>query len=420
MRNITIVVIISLFGFFVHFEILGQTGNLLLKIILFFGLCYILYQHIFDINGLKKKNQKPEEIKTTPKPSPTPKKQITLSNKEKSNLNTLLNDSSLSLNSFLLSQFDILYNFFLPTNGYIFIQNNEEDLRLFYKVIKPGTEWRDSSVQPTIIKLLKNHTSEILVENNLKQNSNILPYYSPENYSPGSVLAFNNTITDNQKLIWIFDSPATGYFNEEEFKVLTQVGFSTHYTIANALKQKYYGRLLTAENKKFELSRKLNTCPTYNQLVSIFIEYIAELFEAHKLTIAMVDSTNTQMATVIKTVGIIDSVKTGSRFSISEGLCGKVITNNQIYLLDDIEKDDYFIPRFSKNEKTNYGLHSFLALPLLKNSQPIGLIVLEYKSPGFYTIGDKEKLREYCTYLSEALSRFISEQYLELKQEENN
>lgn len=418
MLNYILVIIISLFGFFVNIESLGQTGNILIKILLFLGLGYIVYRQYAGSGLIDDKEQTPKERQTENFTASPPIKQVVLSNDEKGNLNTLLSDNEISLNSFLISQFDILYNFFLPSNGYIFVENQENDFRLFHKSIKQGISWNEPTEIPNILKLLKNHSGKVLVENNLNSNSNILPYYNASTYSPGSVLSFFTTITEEKKIIWVFDAPATGYFNEEDFKVLTQVGFTTHYVITNAFKQKHTTEELVKEKKILMLTYKLNGCSTREELTTVFIEYLAGLFEAHKLTIAMIDMNNTQMATVIKTVGRVDSIKVGARFSLDEGLCGKVLSNKQIYLIEDIEKDGYFIPRFSKNEKTNYGLRSFLAIPLFNNSEIIGLVIMEHKSPGMYTTEHKLKLKEYSGYYSAALSRFGADQFVEAKKNE--
>ncbi len=419
MQYYILIITISLFGFFLNIEALGQTGNILIKVMLFLGLGYIVYRQ-YSLSGLLEDNQQSlQEKRTESSAVISPIKKVNLSEDEKGSLNNLISDKNISLNSFLLSQFEILYNFFLPSNGYIFIENKENDIRLFYKNIKHGITWNESLEVPNILKLLKNHSSEVLIENNLNNNSNILPYYDSATYSPGSVLSFFTTITNGQRIFWVFDAPATGYFNEEEFKVLTQVGFTTHYVVTNAFKQKHITEELFKEKKKLQLTNKLNGCSTPEELTSVFIEYLAGLFEAHKLTVAMIDANNTQMATIVKTVGQVDSLKAGTRFSLNEGLCGKVLSNKQIYLIDDIEKDGYFIPRFSKNEKTNYGLHSFLAIPLFNNSETIGLIILEHKNPGMYTNEHKFELKEYSELYSSALSRFIVDQWVETKKEEN-
>jgi len=414
-----LIIIISLFGFFVNIESFGQTGNILLKIILFSGLGYIVYRQYSGSFFFDAKDQSSNENPAETLEDIQPVKKVDLSDNEKGSLNKLLNNKDISLNSVLLSQFDILYNYFLPSNGYIFVENKQGDIRLFYKNIKQGITWTESPEVPNILKLLKNGSNEILVENNLNSDSNILPYYNPSIYSPGSVLSFFTTITKDQKIFWIFDAPTTGYFNEDDFKVLTQVGFTTHYVVTNAFKQKHVTEELLKERKKLELTEKLNICATNEELTSVFIEYLAGLFEAHKLTIAMIDANNTQMATIIKTIGQVDSIKAGTRFRLDEGLCGKVLSNKQIYLIDDIEKDGYFIPRFSKNEKTNYGLRSFLAVPLFNNSETVGLIILEHKEPGMFSNEQKLELKEYSGYYSDALSRFIADEYVDELKEEN-
>jgi transcriptional regulator with GAF, ATPase, and Fis domain len=209
-----------------------------------------------------------------------------------------------------------------------------------------------------------------------------------------------------QKLYWVFDAPANGFFNEEELKIPIQINFSTKYVITNLLKQKAFEKQLLIQDKNIELSASLNKASDQEGLITTFVEFLSGSFEAHKLTIAMVESNNSNMAKVIKSIGQLDSTKAGIHFNLEDGLCGKVIASNKTYMIDDIEKDGYFIPRFTANEQTNYGLRSFLAVPLSINNEAIGMISLEHKSAKAYTKAHKKLLQSYTEYFVKALARF--------------
>jgi GAF domain len=407
LRNFIITIVIALFGFFVSFEFLGGVGNSVFKILLFLALAYVLYL-IF---------QQTEQQEESPAPVPdnqSPAVERTKISVE-SNLLTdnnesiveLLNDKDLSVNSLVVSQFEILFNFYIPNNGYIFLETSKENTRLFYKNIKTGIQWKDTQEIPHIIKLVKNHNDDILIENNLNAQSKLLPFYDMNNYSPGSVFALRTSLGNNQAFYFIFDVPDNGFFNEEDFSVPVQVNFTLQYIIKNALKLKELNKNFITEITKLKLTEKLNQSANQNELIGNYVEFLAEIFEAHKLTIAMSDRNNENIAEIIKTVGQLDSIKEGTRFAIDEGLCGKVILNKQVYLIDDIEKDGYFIPRFSKNEKTNFGLRSFLGIPLLVMGDTVGMISMEHKIPNTYTKHHKDLLKNYNAYFEAALQRVV-------------
>jgi hypothetical protein len=406
-RTFLILLLTALFGFFIPFEFLGQSGNIIFKIILYFFLGYLLFKDYINKGAIKPVGSEThlKQNITVPKPRFTPRRDIITEFDD--SISTILNDEELSINTILLSQFEILYNFFMPNNGYIFIENPKNMFNLFFKKIKPGINWMESTDYPNIIKLLKNHPDEIIVENNLKEESQVLPFYFNDTYKPKSIFAYRIFLSEDQAVYFIFDSIEPGFFNSEDFNVPVQAGFTIQFAIDNAVKQKALFKELKDEKLISKINIKLNYSITKEELITNFVEFLAEIFEAHKLTVALVDPGNRQMASIVKSIGQIDSIKEGTRFVLDEGLCGKVILNNQVYLLDDIEKDGYFIPRFSKSEKTNYGLRSFLGIPLTANTKDvIGMICLEHKDTGVFTAYHKKVLKKYTVYFENSLKRF--------------
>lgn len=407
MRSFILIITLSLLGFFIQFEFWGQTGDTIFKILVFFTLGYFLYKEFLEEPPPSSKRNTQEEEKPETPISPLPLMQLNLENSiGDDNISSLLNDKELSISTIVLSQFEILYSFLMPANGYIFIEHPKDTVRLFFKKIKPNISWNDINQTPNLFKILKNHRDEILVENNIKTPSNILPFYK-EDYSIQSLFAQRILLGKDQAIYFVFDSPEAGYFNTEDYNVPIQTSFILQFVISNGVKRKTIIKENEEEKVIISLAKKLNSSATVDDLISDYVEFLADVYEAHKLTIALVDKNNQQMAEIKKSIGQVDSIKEGTRFAIDEGLCGKVILNDQVYLLDNIEKDGYFIPRFSKNEKTNYGLRSFLAIPLKANAtSPIGMISLEHKNANAFTSQHKFKLKMYTEYFESALARF--------------
>ena len=406
-----VILLIALLGFFLGFDFWGETGNTIFRIALFFGLVYTIYKKYQaddpDLRQTGNINHEPQDFPQESTLSlPETNKNLYNDSTEHISLSELYNDKDLSLNSFVLSQFELLFSYYLPQNGYIFISNDPENVFLIYKKIKANIVWRDNGTLPNMIKLMQNHGSDILIENNLNPNSSILPYYDSLNYSPGSILGMSSNIIRDQKIYWIFDAPVNGFFNEEESKFPNQVNFITQYVILNLLKQRSALKELEREKTYLELNQQLNLAKDLQQMTSKFIDFLSRFFEAHKLSIAFVEKNNKNMAEIVKTIGQMDSIKDGYKFNLDEGLCGKVILNNKPYLLEDIEKDGYFIPRFSNSEKSNFGLRSFLAVPISIDKETVGMLSLEHKTPGAYGNDHKKLLLHYITFYNSAISRY--------------
>ena len=91
-----------------------------------------------------------------------------------------------------------------------------------------------------------------------------------------------------------------------------------------------------------------------------------------------------------KVIGQQDDFGENVEFPLEEGLTGWVISKNKPYIIEDLEKGEYFIPRYNKNEKSNYGFRSFLGIPIKVEDKIFGAITLEHQITRKY--GEKEKL----------------------------
>ena len=106
-------------------------------------------------------------------------------------------------------------------------------------------------------------------------------------------------------------------------------------------------------------------------------------YQADRLTISILKQ-DLRVATIKKVIGQSDIYPETTEFNIDEGLTGWVIAKNKPYLIEDLEKGEYFIPRYSKQEKTNYGLRSFLGIPLTAVNRVFGALTLEHNQVNQY------------------------------------
>ncbi|MEE9171271.1 MAG: GAF domain-containing protein [bacterium] len=111
-----------------------------------------------------------------------------------------------------------------------------------------------------------------------------------------------------------------------------------------------------------------------------------------RLTISTVDVKDADHGVRRKVIGQRDGMGEGFRFPLADGLSGWVIRRNKPLLLGDLEKGDLFRPRYTRDDKSNYGLRSFMGVPITFQNQVFGLISLENKQPDYYTDWDQSIL----------------------------
>jgi GAF domain-containing protein len=116
------------------------------------------------------------------------------------------------------------------------------------------------------------------------------------------------------------------------------------------------------------------------------------VFDFDRLTISTVDEKDADHGVIRKVIGQRDGMGEGFRFPLADGLSGWVIRRNKPLLLGDLEKGDLFRPRYTRDDKSNYGLRSFIGVPITFQNQVFGLISLENKQPDYYTDWDQSIL----------------------------
>ncbi len=397
-------------GFFFSPEILGLTGNILVKLLLLAFIVYLLFKKDIDpfINSSSSEPAEEEDVvkdKTSAQQETQPNLKL-----DQFSLRTLINKQELELNSYMVSQFEILFNYLMPTNGYVLIKDGQNDFYIFHKVVKNIENWRNSESVPPALKLFETQKSDLIVENNLSPQSNLIGYYQA-NYQPLSIFLMRTVITTNHVIYWLFDSPVSGFFNSEDTRIPVQVNFNIKYVFNRLAFYDAELNRIKATEKFTNLSIRINKAKTQKELLDIFVESITDHFEANKLTVALkeINDPFQNNAIIQKSIGVDDGMKVGNVFTLDDGLNGKVIKNNKAYLLENIEKGDLFLPRFSKNEKTNFGLKSFLSVPISINDASYGMITLEHKQAGFFNNNQKNDLIQFTKVFSHALMRFIGE-----------
>ena len=408
-QNFVILTVLIIIGVLVNPESWGFWGKFVFKVLDLGGIALILY---FIWNDYQKIETLEDDESTTDEAEPDLPETMIFENK------ALLLNQSLHRNpevlDFLRKQFSIIWNLVLPHNGYLFLMLPGRELILVHKKLRndlDGTK-RKGKIIPAID--LIDNAKGFLVENHIENGDTLLPFYDGTEFTAKSFLGLRTDVDDNVRLYWLFDAEVFDFFNDEDRPVLHKI---------NETVLAFITKVLTVEQLKIEKVRTAKSLSLSEQLLKVrsvplavntFIDFLINEFKAAKLTIAFRKDFNMEakQGVIHYTVGLEDPFKEGVEFPLEEGLNGWVILKNRPYLLDDIDKGEYFIPRFNRSEKSNYGLRSFLSVPIHYGDAAIGMVTLEDKEANEFSIEDKERLIDYAGIFSGALDRLIQEKQI--------
>ena len=209
-------------------------------------------------------------------------------------------------------------------------------------------------------------------------------------------------------LFFIFDAAAKDNFNVGDQPLFEKIRDNTAIFILNRLKAYSLLSTLKIKEKLMKLAVELNSSKTITQALERFAQAIAHQFEASRLTISLYKS-NTNNAVIRKVIGQGDEFGEQVEFPLDEGLTGWVISKKKPYVIEDLEKGEYFIPRYSKNEKTNYGFRSFLGVPLMIDDRVYGALTLEHNLPYKYSTTTLNDIKAWVHIFSSTFGRQSNE-----------
>ena len=158
------------------------------------------------------------------------------------------------------------------------------------------------------------------------------------------------------------------------------------------------------QTKILAFAKNLNSSKTINSAIEKFAHLISNEFEATRFTISLLKK-DKNIGLIKKVIGQADDFGENTEFNLDEGLTGWVISKEKPYLIEDLEKGDYFIPRYSKDEKTNFGFRSFLGVPILAENQVFGAATLEHRLANKYSDEDKQKIQDFVDIFSSTFLR---------------
>ncbi|NOX89420.1 MAG: GAF domain-containing protein [Calditrichaeota bacterium] len=409
MINFVALFLLIIIGIFVNPESWGFWTKLAFKVIILAGISAILY----NFWGMAAENDQNEEADEIPPDNETDLESEDAFFDNKVRLLTKSLHKNPEILDFLRKQFTIIWNFILPHNGYLFLVLPEREALLLHKKVKDEILAAQKDRPIPLFNLIDNARG-FLIENHVENGSNLIPLYKKDVYVPRSFLGFRADIDKQLHLYWIFDAEAYDFFNHEDRSTIHKINEITLEFLKKALIIEHLKEENVQTSKSLALSRQLTLARSIKSAVNQFTEFLIQEFQATKLTIAFrkdYDLSSTR-GVIIYSIGKDDVFKAGYEFPLDEGLNGWVVLKNRPYLLDDIDKGEYFIPRFSRQEKTNYGLRSFLSVPVHFDNQAIGMVTLEDVRANKFSTEDKERLINYTALFSNAIDRLVHEKQI--------
>jgi len=306
---------------------------------------------------------------------------------------------------YLTDQFDILASLIFPDSGWIFYKDGDNITVVTHKNLSDQPD-PDIQAQYPISGLMQilDEKDTIVIENNIDIANNLLPFYKDIDYSVNSFLGLPITLQNREKIFFVFDSHHQEHFNKDDITLFTKLADNTGIWVLNRVNAYALLDDIKNQTKLLDFTKKLNSSKTISTAIEKFSLLVSNEFEATRLTISLFKKDN-NTAMIKKVIGQKDDFEENMAFTLDEGLTGWIISKQKPYLVDDLEKGDYFIPRYSKDEKTNFGLRSFLGVPIMADDQIFGAVTLEHRLANKFLESDKGKLQDFVDILSTTFLR---------------
>ncbi len=401
-RLITIIVLAFL-GIFVN-PFPPGVWDFVFRFLIFVLIIYLLFNSGIPVG--RKKEEIPADLSTA-----VQEKKLDLEEQvqQEYHLNDLLAYDERSIR-YLIDQFEVIASLAFPDHGWIFLKQNPDILKKIY--YKNFSQMMLTNLQEeyklTGLTQILDEKNAILIENNLNQETQLVNFYNPAEYKPNSFMGIPVLIEDEAPLFFIFDAAHKENFNVGDQALFEKVRDNTAIFMLNRLKAYSLLSSLKIKEKLMKLAVDLNSSKTISQALEKFAQALAHQFEASRLTISLAKP-NSDVAVIRKVIGQRDEFGENSEFPLDEGLTGWVISKKKPYVIEDLEKGEYFIPRYSKKEKTNYGFRSFLGVPLALEDRVYGALTLEHYLPYKYNNASLDEIKKWVHIFSSTFGRQSSE-----------
>ena len=363
--------------------------DFIFKFFVFVGATLLIYKNFVPSTEETKEEEIKEEIS---------KKKIPIDIDSDGNevlpLPQLINEDE-TIQDYIKSQFLVLANILIPDQGWIVYKLNDYKLKVIFQISfsKEKLENIPEQIDLTGIYKIVDDREELLIENNIQNANYSFLCYNDSEYNVSSFIGIPIKISDKEKMFFLFDSGTSGQFSKEDTEIIDRIIEGIQSTLKFRLKSISLLSGLHYKDKLLDFAYRMNSCNTISSAINILGEFVSSEFEANRLTICS-RTPDSNSAVIRKVIGQQDIFKEGFEFNLDEGLTGWVIGKNKPYIIEDLEKGEYFIPRYTKDEKSNYGLRSFIGIPFSVSENVFGALTLESSQSDKYSSFEKKYLEE--------------------------
>lgn len=397
MYKTIIIVALCLIGIFVHpFD--PGIMDFVYRFIVFSLIVYLVYS-IYQQSGESEDEPDEQFIQTIPEPIKT---EFKIS--EDWHLDELIEGDERT-RQYLSDQFDILASLIFPDSGWIFYKAGDNITVITYKNLsdQPAPDIQTHYPISGLMQIL-DEKNTLVIENNIDIADNLLPFYNDIDYSVKSFFGLPIILQNREKIFFVFDSHHTEHFNKDDITLFTKLAENASIWILNRVNAYALLGDIKNQTKLLDFAQDLNGSKTISAAIEKLSLLVSNEFEATRLTISLFKKDN-NTGIIKKVIGQKDDFEENTEFTLDEGLTGWIISKQKPYLIDDLEKGEYFIPRYSKDEKSNFGFRSFLGVPIMADNQIFGSVTLEHRLANKFSENDKGKIQEFVDIFSTTFLR---------------
>ncbi len=239
------------------------------------------------------------------------------------------------------------------------------------------------------------------------------PFYMNGN-SVSSLVATPVVIEDEIRGVVVIDCLKKNAYSDEDMPLIESYAEIIAETIVNYNSLSEFEHSAQLFSYFYEVSRGLISNLKLDEILDLLVSVMKGVINYDRLTISEY-TTGSDEAKIIRVSGQIDDFPENTVFPLDEGLTGWIIRNKKTKLMADIEKNEYFLPRYHSKEKTNYNLRSFFGVPVSYHKVCFGAITVESAKPDKYSVRDEKILTILANNFGVALERGHALQQLELQ-----
>jgi GAF domain-containing protein len=243
------------------------------------------------------------------------------------------------------------------------------------------TDFEDQFLRENFIDLdkglpalvFKNKSS--LIENQLPDSENLVPYYSQKEAPAKSFLGV--PVYYKQQVVGVLcaDNSAEESFSKDDLKILTMFAQLIKLQLVSSNKLYEYETENWIGKVLYDFSKEMMQFETSDELWKFLGGFLKKVFGADRVIISKrIDETRARLSYINQST---PAIKIGYEFPLNEGIIGWVFRKNQSLMVDDFAEKENYVPRFHLQETPNPQYRSFLSVPVSNNGNVRATISLE-------------------------------------------